>query len=380
MRILFFSHYTELYGANRSLLNLLEGLQKIAPNVEPIVFCPHEGALTQQLEILHIPYHVFPFHYSVHIANSFSWVKSIVRQFKNLINFQQLLQLVRSLNPDIIYTNSSVLHIGAYVAYRLNLPHVWHIREFGLKDYQMKFDFGRKNFEKWLNRSSVLIAISKAIKNEVLYNVQAPIHVIYNGILFSKEISSMNLEKKEKPVIFCVTGALRKEKGQHIAIEAFASAHKAMPQSTLWLIGDGDPLYKAELHKLVDRYQLNNQVVFHGYVKQALPLLKQAHVGLMCSLNEGMGRVTAEYMACGLPVIGYNGGATPELIDHTIDGFLFENTAELSHYMIQLSDTSLQKQMGARAIQKAQDQFNIEKYASNIYQVLCDINTVKPSI
>ena len=42
-RVAFISHYSELYGANLSLLNLIEGLG--AHGVQAHVICPEEGDL-----------------------------------------------------------------------------------------------------------------------------------------------------------------------------------------------------------------------------------------------------------------------------------------------------------------------------------------------
>ena len=47
MRISFFTHYTELYGANRSLLDLIDGLA--AHGVCAHMICPHPGDLVAEL-------------------------------------------------------------------------------------------------------------------------------------------------------------------------------------------------------------------------------------------------------------------------------------------------------------------------------------------
>ena len=49
---------------------------------------------------------------------------------------------------------------------------------------------------------------------------------------------------------------------------------------------------------------------------------QESDVVVMCSEHEAMGRVTAEAMAFAKPVIGYNSGATPELISQG-RGWLF---------------------------------------------------------
>lgn len=371
MRILFFSHYTELYGANRSLLNLLEGFQKINANIEPIIFCPQQGDLTKKLENLGIQYVIFPFHYAVYVVNSFSWIKSIWRQFQNSVNFNKLKKIVEELKPDYIYTNSSVLHISAHIAYSLNIPHIWHIREYGLAHYRMRFDLGNRNFEKWLNRASMVISISNVIKNDILYNIKSPIYTIYNGILFKKDFNHLAKPKKNNQLVFVIAGTLYKAKRQHLAIKAFAKLQEKHPNSKLMIIGDGRTKYKQTLFQLVKEANLNNKVIFHGYVDHPIDLFRQADVGLTCSQFEGMGRVTVEYMACKLPVIGFNSAGTSELIEHKKNGLLFTDEKELLNAMEYFAANRQQIElMGSNAYNFALQNFSIESYTLNVYNVL----------
>ena len=49
--------------------------------------------------------------------------------------------------------------------------------------------------------------------------------------------------------------------------------------------------------------------------------LSAADVFIMPSLQEVFGLVAAESMACGTPVVGFNTGGIPEIIDHKISGY-----------------------------------------------------------
>jgi glycosyltransferase involved in cell wall biosynthesis len=50
----------------------------------------------------------------------------------------------------------------------------------------------------------------------------------------------------------------------------------------------------------------------------------EASVAVLPSVDEAFGLVLAEAMACGTPVVGYDGGATPELIDRPGVGVMFD--------------------------------------------------------
>ena len=60
IRIIFITHYTELYGANRSLLNLLDGLGLIGIN-NILVLTPNEGKINEELKKRNIQTQVIPF-------------------------------------------------------------------------------------------------------------------------------------------------------------------------------------------------------------------------------------------------------------------------------------------------------------------------------
>ena len=49
MNVVFITHYSALYGANRSLLNLIDGLKEY--NVESFVLCPSEGKISCKVQV-----------------------------------------------------------------------------------------------------------------------------------------------------------------------------------------------------------------------------------------------------------------------------------------------------------------------------------------
>src|SRR5258707_14944439 len=59
LRVAFITHYAELYGANLSLLNLIEGLGGYG--VVPHVICPEQGDLLPELARRGGPAAVLPF-------------------------------------------------------------------------------------------------------------------------------------------------------------------------------------------------------------------------------------------------------------------------------------------------------------------------------
>ncbi len=76
----------------------------------------------------------------------------------------------------------------------------------------------------------------------------------------------------------------------------------------------------------IKKYDIEDKVHLLGQQSNPLSILKHADVGVMASQQEAFGRVTFEYMFSGKAVVGANSGATPEMIEEGVNGYLYEKT------------------------------------------------------
>jgi len=106
-----------MMGANRSLLGLIRGLRKY--EVESVVLCPKKGDFTDALEAENVEYLVAPFTNWVYTKVSPNYYLFPLRILQNYFVLPRLSKQVAAINPDLIYTNSSVTAVGAYLAHRL---------------------------------------------------------------------------------------------------------------------------------------------------------------------------------------------------------------------------------------------------------------------
>jgi len=398
MKILFITHYSALYGANRSLLNLIDGLKKY--NIEPFVVCPSKGEITKILKEWEIPFAIFPFKswmsspIKISKKMPFTFIKlkyyiisalislKIIQFRKLIINLIALPFLIRQIkrwNIDILYTNSSVIPIGALIAIILKKPHIWHIREFGKLDYQLYYDWGRKYFEKLLNKAEAIIAISKAVKENVLNNIQSKIYVIYNGVISEAECNILKGRAFAFNVpsnyTFAIVGFVHPNKGQEHAIRALALLKKDYTNIKLIIVGSGSDKYLEYLKKLCFDLEVEDDIEFWGYISNPFEAYLKADAVLMCSKFEAMGRVTAEAMAVARPVIGYNNGGTAEIIEDEVTGLLYNGAyKDLAHCMARFADNpEWARKLGHNGWEKAREKFTTEIYAKQVYKVLQEV-------
>lgn len=382
IKIVFFTHYTELYGANKSLINLIEGLISIY-NVEVLLIAPTSGKIIELALQKGINCDQIAFHNEVYFGKS-KWSTFCKGIFKFLCNWFIVIKYASKLRDyDIIHSNSSATLIGAYFSYKLRKPHVWHIREFGWEDYKMKYYFGDRYFKYWANKADAVIAISKAIykKRMAAASVRHK-NIIFNGVIFENEIESKFSVEKEidrlgSKVIFAIVGLISAEKNQIEAIEAFTLLQQYENNAELWIVGAGAEEYIAELKLYIVKKGIVGKIKFIGFVDNISSIYESINCLVMCSKHEALGRVTIEAMGKGITVIGYNNGGTAEIITDNYNGLLYSDGPQhLFEKMRYLFDKpSLIKEMRVNGLKTVKEHFTIERCSIAIFNLYNSIKT-----
>jgi len=164
--VLFITHYTGLYGANRSLLELVTTLRD-SHRVTPLILVPAHGDISEELKlkrIEQISVRFYPWVAGKNESYVMRKIKNIRKQAKNSLALRKVLNKVRQFDPDIIHSNSSVVDFGALLSLTVGVPHVWHFREFGDLDYSLAFLNKKSKVREFLNSNAdKLVFISRAL-------------------------------------------------------------------------------------------------------------------------------------------------------------------------------------------------------------------------
>lgn len=378
LRISFITHYAELYGANLSLLNLIEGLGRYG--VCSHVISPEQGELLPELARRGIPSAVLPFEWWVSPRRTVTGAAA--RLLRNVRCLRPLAAQTAHWDCDLVYSNSSVFSIGAMVAAKLRLPHVWHIREFGRRDYGLLPDFGLRMSQLGFRTADAIVFVSHALRRAILGRTPvANAHVIYNGVASEvafdeRRRAAEALRDRRRQFTFVLVGRFRESKGQAVAIRAFAQVAAWHPAVRLLLVGGagqtGEQGYLDGCRALASELAVTDRVEFWGYIPDPQRAFLEADVALMCSRNEAMGRVTAEAMSVCRPVIGYDSGGTSELIDPDRTGLLYRGGWEaLAACMARyVAAPDVAWQHGRAGWHEARRRHSTEAYAAQIHEVL----------
>jgi glycosyltransferase involved in cell wall biosynthesis len=117
-----------------------------------------------------------------------------------------------------------------------------------------------------------------------------------------------------QPFRLISVGRLSAEKGHVTLVQAFARICSRTDRAIeLHLVGDGPQ--RPVLERTCRDLQISDKVIFHGFIHHGprlFEILDHAHLYLLPSLTEGMGRGLIEAMARGIPCLASNVGGIPE--------------------------------------------------------------------
>lgn len=384
MKVCFFSHSAGQNGAERSLIELITGLQIIG--VECHVFLPKRGPLHKRLSELKIPFQIFFYPRWMRREGESGILGRIVRTVLSMICSLFLAFIMARKRYDIVYTNTSTICIGALTARILRLPHIWHIREFGYADQRLVFDIGTKVSGMIMNKfTSVCVtnsyAVSAAYKNVFPENKIRTVYnpVVISGVDIAQDRTAL---RRSGEVLNCiVVGALNKHKGQDDAIMAVAKLKQIGIGVQLVIVGDSKKKqYKDYLNSLVINNDVSDRVIFTGHIDNPYPLINSSDLLLVCSRSEAFGRTTVEGMLLKKPVIGTDSGGTVELIREGLNGFryAFGDSNDLaSKLKILYDDPIVSREIGGNGYNWAKDRFTVDMHVSKIFSILNEVVTGK---
>ena len=377
-RICFISHKSSLGGAETSLLSSVIALRK--EGFKCYVILPSLGPLEERLRRENIEYKVVFFKHWVTAKPSF--LKKQARKLANRFAVPFIAYYLKDWHIDVVITNTLTPVSGALAAKKRNIPHIWHIREFGEEDHNYTFDRGLEQATTDMEElSDLIICNSKAVAEKYRSHITPQkIKVLYNTVPIDNNycsISSDSLFRNSSSFKCIMIGSVSKRKNQMEAIRSLNKLNKEKSvRIELLLVGPYNPDYKKKLDYFIQDQDLENYVSFTGELRNPYPILKRSDVLLMCSKMEAFGKVSVEAMKCGIPVIGANTGGTTELIKHKHTGLLYElgnvnNLAEMIFYLIENPDHSLQ--LARNAYENSINRFTIEEYGDKYHKMINEV-------
>ncbi|MHA1834605.1 MAG: glycosyltransferase family 4 protein [Candidatus Baldrarchaeia archaeon] len=285
------------------------------------------------------------------------------------------LKLVHKLGKPFVIT----LHASMFAEFRSILTELRNVETKHFLDAAQSYPFLISLQRLVLSQATKVIAVSSDNLRDLLHCYKVPVNkieIIPNGVdtkLFSQKPvedlkTRMGLHDK---LVLLFVGNLTIRKGLHYLMKAVADVGVGS-RIKLLIVGEGP--YKEALKRLAVQLKIDKEVVFLGRVstEDLVKYYSLCDVFVLPSVQEGLGIVMLEAMACGKPIIASNTGGIPDIVIHGHNGFLFQagNVKELSSLIKKsYSGKDVLRKMGVNARALVHRKFDWEVITSKVEEL-----------
>ena len=381
--VLIINQSSELYGADKALLELIEGFPV---GFIPIVVLHEDGPLKVILEKMGIQV----------IKTSVIKVKRGILKPSFFINlpvaiiksFIKIKQELRGKKIDLIHSNATSVFIGAFYGSFFRIPHIWHVHE--IIERPKKVAHAYPYLIRFFSNKVIFNSVATSdhfIK--ILPKINLKSIIIHNGQKRDLECTSSNEIMKirnsfccvnESKIIVGLIGRISEIKGQHLALEAFSILKKKYPNIYLVFIGSavkGKEEYVNSLYSSIKKLNLETYVSFVDFQKNIWLYYDAIDIVIVPSTEkESFGLVATEAMLSKKPVVAANHGGLSEIVVHNETGFLFKpNSAKDLSVNIEklIQNPSLRNILGENGFKRVTENFSAKKYISGIEAVYIEL-------
>jgi glycosyltransferase involved in cell wall biosynthesis len=226
--------------------------------------------------------------------------------------------------PNIDLLHGHFLYPGGLAAVRLarqaGIPSVVTAHGSDVNVY-LKSPKLKKFVVECIESAGRIITVSDALRRQLIESGVPSDKIAVIPCGYSSEIFTLPktpVEKSAESPTVLFAGNLVEIKGVEFLLRAFAELKKKIPGAKLVICGEG-PL-KSSLEQLSNELGISPATTFCVALSQAelAERMRSASVFCLPSLNEGLGLVNLEAIACGTPVVASNVGGIPEIVDDSV--------------------------------------------------------------
>jgi len=203
--------------------------------------------------------------------------------------------------------------------------------------------------------TAISVATADAVA-EYEYFPRNKIAVIYNGIRdlakesYTRETLSKELGISTEYRYIGSVSRLEPIKNQVMMINAFQFVNQAIPETRLLLIGDGSA--RPVLEELVKSLNLQDQVIFTGFIDHPQRYINLFDIFLLSSFSEGTSMTLLESMCLSRPCVVTDVGGNSEIVINGQTGRLTptDDKSKFANAILELLESQqLREEFGARA-------------------------------
>lgn len=185
-------------------------------------------------------------------------------------------------------------------------------------------------------QSDLVVCVSNSSQNTMKKKFELEnCAVIYNPIdteEILKKAKDKTIEREGSKIRIVTVGRLEHQKGYDRLIIALAKIKREFSNFQLFILGEGS--MRAELEKLIQNNNLENNVMLLGFEKNPYPWIASSDAFICTSRAEGFSLAIAEAMTLGKPIFSVDCSGPNELLGFGKYGTLVNNTDESIYKML----------------------------------------------
>ncbi|UMY66393.1 MULTISPECIES: glycosyltransferase family 4 protein [unclassified Flavobacterium] len=378
-RVLVINQSSELYGADKALLELLD---HFPTGYVPVVVLEHEGPLKDILEQRGITVIKSPV---IKISRALFSFRGLLKIPVEFIRSQYILwRATRALPISLVHSNAISVFAGAFHCFFFRRKHVWHVHEIiehprflaALYPRLVYFFSDRIIYNSNASYENFRVRYPKVEKKSIVVPNGQRRTVPVLSEAGRTEIRSRLFGVSDESPVIALIGRISRWKGQLLLLESFLKVHAAFPTSRLVYVGStppGQPHFLETLENAISASGLSHMISIVDFQEDIWPVYDAVDICVVPSTEpEPFGLVATEAMLSSKPVIAANHGGLTEIVEEGVTGFLFTPNDKddlASKLSILLADASKMVSFGQAGKRRAEAVFSAERYASSIGHV-----------
>lgn len=359
-------------GAERTLVNLLQKIDYGRYNIDLIVVSktgPYVEHIPENVNVTYLIKNNFLARVGAFLHRKFNFKKFFEVKMNSLekeydvgvsfldTNFTNLLFYTDNIKKRVAFIHSS---------YK---THDNYERFYRHKRYQNKLKENR-----YSKLDSICFVSNDSMEEfKEVFGEYPNMHVIYNMIDgdLVKEKAQKTIEfKQENRFSLCAVGSLIPVKGFDRLIRAAGYVKEKGYDFELHIVGKGPE--EQNLKRLASDLNVDSNVLFHGFLKNPYPIMKQSDLFVMSSISEALPTVLCEAMILGKPSLVTNCSGCRGLVNSGEYGMMAEQEdMDLADKMMTLMDNeALLTHYGNKSLERSKlfdDDRVLQKYY-NIFE------------
>jgi glycosyltransferase involved in cell wall biosynthesis len=396
MRVLYLNPVGTIGGAEKSLLDILEALRIAEPEWRLGLVVGGEGPLTAKAANIGVSAKEVRLPQAIaalgdagnrargSLAGRAVLLGRCLRAAAHIIPYLiRLRGIISDFAPDVIHSNGFKMHLLGLWSRPRGTPVIWHIR-----DYVSSRPVMKRLLQSQGSRCSLAIANSASVESDVqrVLGPEVETCCIYNVVDLTQyapvgaqaDLDRLSGLPPAEPGTLRVglVATFARWKGHEVFLKAIARTQPLGLRLRAYVIGG--PIYQTEgsqlgldgLRRFAADLGIGDRVGFTGFIEDTASAMRALDVIVHASTEpEPFGRVIAEGMACGRPVISSATGGAHELIQENYNALVHPpgDHAILAEQIAKLvRDKDLRIRMGHAGRVTAESRFERSRLARQL--------------